>query len=663
VRLDPDWFRGLVDGVPQPDLSGGYDRNEHVARISALHGATGDTFAGDVRALGSHFFLRAEVEGATTMTYATVAEWIGDCLENGRPLVECSDARWRSAVASAHLLATAEPLDEVSRRIRYGGLRELARQAKKMMAWGVPAHVQGVHVVLSPGDTEIFCQKLDADVKDYGGFDLARETLAAISHLYDATQARFHLCRRVPQLPTKPPRAMLPRGYLLNLCVKHSEPRSMSVGSMAPFRNSIEKRATALAACMNVEPYSIFEYMFSDARSLPRQLQKIALYDASFALFQLRPTDVPRVLRGVFDWVDEGEMKARLGYTVDEAAAVSEAILRLANAPVEPIVFSSRLLEAEVNLSTISAVLRDLTHQVPPNPDFLDPSEACEVNFWFRPLLKQDDAFVLVNASWCAPAFYEAIAGALRDAFGDIGSQIGLGAERFVRRELGSHGLNVSSGKYTCAGQDGECDAVIETDNEIVLLELKAKALTRRAREGSDVHLLLDLADSLLAAQVQLGQHELLLRRHGALELKQPDGSTYHLNLAGRDIERVSTTLLDFGGLHDRTILHNVMNVLSTTRYDAHDKAYRMKFGELKEASRRLLEQTQELVAFDGRLGGNPFFACWFLSIPQLLVMLDDVHDPQSFRQALRITRHVHMATLDFYVEYAEAKKLRRQRA
>lgn len=667
MRIDPNWFQALVDASPAPPADEAeFDGSAYVGQIEALLSGSGEPDARDVRALDYHFFLQAEVEGAETRKCADVARRLAEYLQNGRSLASVDDTeRWTRAVAAAAALNIAQPQADFYIAIHYAGLAEVARQAKQLKTHGVLVTVVEGRLDLDLPTLETFCRQLDDDVRRYGGLDLAAETFRRIARLYDPVQERYHVGRRAPQVPRPNAKADIPTGYLLNLAVKHQENPLLALPDPGAFRGSIEERATALAACINVQPYSSLDGMFADARSLPHLLQRIAVYDATFTLFQLRPKDVPRLMRGLFDWVDDTVLNSLVGFTIPEAVSLTELILTLGQRSGAHLVFTRRQLEdSGVRTAALDPLLRDLAHDPRPNIQFLAPHESGKVDYWFRPLLKRGDAYVLVNPSWCAPAFYEAIANTLRKCGypGDVGSAIGKATERLVRRELKQHGIVVRSGSYNMDGQEGECDAVVETEADIILIELKAKALTRRSREGSDVQLLIDLAESLVAAQLQLGQHEILLRRHGHLDLKQPDGSLYRLELRGRQIERIATTLLDFGGLQDRTVLRHVLSVLTSTRYGTRDEKKQTKFDDLKVECERLLQQTSELASFDSRLGQDPFYWCGFLSVPQLLILLDDVCDPESFERALSVTRHMSFGTLDFYFEHARMKKIRANR-
>ena len=71
------------------------------------------------------------------------------------------------------------------------------------------------------------------------------------------------------------------------------------------------------------------------------------------------------------------------------------------------------------------------------------------------------------------------------------------------------------------------------------------------------------------------------------------------------------------------------------------------KFDEINEALNEIREQTVALHPGQKEIN-QPFFNCWFLSVPQLLVLLDGVTDPAGFRAALWSCRHVVTGSSDF---------------
>jgi len=53
----------------------------------------------------------------------------------------------------------------------------------------------------------------------------------------------------------------------------------------------------------------------------------------------------------------------------------------------------------------------------------------------------------------------------------------------------------------------------------------------------------------------------------------------------------------------------------------------------------------------------NPFFHCWFLSLPHVLVLLSEVTDAASFWGALLQTRSIVSGAQDYYFELARIRR------
>jgi hypothetical protein len=289
---------------------------------------------------------------------------------------------------------------------------------------------------------------------------------------------------------------------------------------------------------------------------------------------------------------------------------------------------------------------------IPESAEFKDAGH----DFFLRPLLHGSGRkFILLDRSVCAPAFLEALLMPLRRETKGFDDKVGLAVESFLKAEFALHGVPAVSGNYDTDGEHGECDLVIETPETVFFSELKKKTLTRRARAGSDAHLMLDLAGSLLAAQAQAGWHEVRIRRSGHLDLKS-DGITTHLALNGRGVERLAISLFDFGSFQDRILLKQFLEATMNATFTPTEGNLTEKFDKINAA---LVEIREQVVALhSGQTQVNqPFFNCWFLSAPQLLVLLDGVTDSAGFRAALWSCRHVVTGSSDIYFDLSHMKK------
>jgi hypothetical protein len=510
---------------------------------------------------------------------------------------------------------------------------------------------------IAPKELSALTTSIEHDIRKFGGLNLILRIFLAISKQYDQKQGRYHLGRRctntgreiAPQLPV---------GYLLNLSVK---PNNFEGGSNSEADLSMLLRKTVAFGCLyDLQPYSAFELMFQSADTLVKFLREISLYDSLFTIPQLRPADICNMLRGLFDWVDNAQIQKVCGWTFEQAIEVIDAILRL-SPPQKTVFFREQFLAQEianVPSSTVKTILDAFTHHAPsPNKDFRMTQDIECLDFPFKPLLYSGQNYCFLDASWCGGFFYEAIANVLRSIIGSaVDEKIGLAAEKFLKSELTRRGVKYISGKYNHLEQSGECDFVIETTDAIIFIELKKKALTRKARAGSDVYLLLDISSSLIDSQIQLGKHELMIRKLGFLDIEDLSKKTHHIELKGRKIERVALTLLDYGGIQDRRVISQLLTIVINANFNVGDSQYEDKFQKLREKCLKLLSQIIDLK----KMGGwdqIPFFNCWFLSIPQLLVLLDSVGSNEDFKRELWSTRSITFSSLDFYYELASMRQ------
>ena len=398
-----------------------------------------------------------------------------------------------------------------------------------------------------------------------GGLNVARRIFRQITSLYDEVQERYHVVNRVSMMGGG--HAQIPFGYLVLLAAKHFE-GTRPLKDTDENWNALLRLSSDYAAFLDVQNYVPTAWFYMDAKALLPYLQELALYDTLFRIPQIRGSDISRIARGVLREFDF-EQKLGTGWTLNDALTVIEVLMDQSRGHRGPVSFDLRRLKAscgKLEPAIIAAVLDEaLCHPSEgPNRLFSKPTDAptsgaegkeIRHNFVLRPLLSRDHkTYWLLDRSTCAPACLEALFTVLRKSHKDFDGRRGTPIEAFLREQLAAQAVPTLSGKYVVDGEDGECDIVVETAKTIIFMEVKKKPLTRRAQAGSDAHVLLDLANSLLAAQVQAGWHEVRLRKHGFIELDD-NGTKTRLELNGRGVERIAVSLMQFGSFQDRILL------------------------------------------------------------------------------------------------------------
>ncbi len=574
---------------------------------------------------------------------------------------------WETAIAIACDYERLQPWGDDSVYAR-ANVRKfaVARAALRLRERGFQLTVENGRPRLEAVSEQKIVEKLETLIRTLGGINTAAQILDKLQPFYDSVQQRYHLVRRVA-LDGSNSSPYPPFGYLLLLAVKYP---ALQVEPPYPDQDwrELVQLSTDYAALFDVQPYTHFESMFKGALFIVPFLQELAVYDNLFRIQQMRPGDAIKIARGVLSWLDI-KQEYDGAWSISEVLTVAERVLNEARSLRKPAFIKACdvvMPYKGMYRRKVSKILKDvLSHPLSgANQSFTRPTDVPGPDFFLRPLFQDGHGgYCLLDASVCAPAVIEALFSQLRKFHQEFDKRVGEAMESFLRHELQQRRVKTCGGKYRVGGEDGECDIVVETSNTVIFVEVKKKPFTRKARAGSDVAILLDLAESLLDAQLQAGWHEVRLRRQGFVDLLDGNGQAERLSLNGRGVERIAVTLFDYGSFQDRILLQEFLGAnLDIGRYSAAvDGETRKKFAALNVKIASLKDQVRQLVNLqpnDSNVKQHPFFHCWFLSLPQILVLLDSVNSNDDFRNALWSTRHAWTGSQDFYFDHAAKKKL-----
>lgn len=191
---------------------------------------------------------------------------------------------------------------------------------------------------------------------------------------------------------------------------------------------------------------------------------------------------------------------------------------------------------------------------------------------------------------------------------------------------------------------------MLEDNHNILLIECKAKPLTRATMGGESFAALLDLAGSVVATQVQALQHERLLRDRG--EIRFDDGKCLRHN--GREITRPSVTLLDHGSLLDRFLFTNLVEPFLRSKIVINLESGSNRYDDL---SKLLDRHRKEMKAAKGRKR-SPWveaLGAASLSYGQLAIILSENQSVSALINVLR--KPVTYSTMNPLLEYHYLKK------
>jgi hypothetical protein len=615
------------------------------------------------RRLREALIQRNVIDGGKLDPYFSVLDHLQEAMRVSTHVADEIVGDWDQAIRHAYdSVSLFDWSANPSREKTHARTYEVAKAAKRLQKRGFRLLRDGL-LALEPASETKLVEQLEKTVGAMGGINVARRIFKQITPLYESSQERYHLVRHTSTTGGGSP--TIPFGYLLLLSVKH-------FAGTGPIKDTDQdwaellRLATDYAAVLDVQSYTPSIWGSMDAVALVPYLQETALYDTLFCLPQIRGSDVEKIARGILRDYDFDEKRGS-GWCLNDALAVIGVLLEKSLTQRGPVRFDVRGIAAAlptVPKNIVQNVIDEVLCHPHPGanrrfskptdaPQSLDPSERDAGNtFPARPLLSVDrKIYWLMDRSMCAAGCLEALMAVLRASNKDFDGRLGTPIEAFLRDELLAHGIPSLTGMYVIDGHDGECDIVVETDQNVIFLEIKKKPLTRRAQAGSDAHVLLDLANSLLAAQVQAGWHEARLQKEGFIELSH-GGAKSRVDLNGRRVERIAVSLMQFGGFQDRILLKQFLEGTMSASFGVNDPAMQKAFTKFNGLLDELREQLKILHPGESALD-QPFFHCWFLSVSQLLVLLDGVQDAEAFRQALWKTRHFVTGSADFYYDNA----------
>ena len=449
---------------------------------------------------------------------------------------------------------------------------------------------------------------------------------------------------------------VIPFGFLLNLAVQAPDGPCTSKAPETDWREAIEL-ARDLVAVVDVQPHNRFCTVNIKPRRIEQLLSEVGLYDhlASFRQWVLPVT--PLMLESFFGTEHDSALSERCGWCVADAVSLTNALIT--NIREEPQRLTrADLMSTGLDGATLDRMLPSFVHEkTTVNVGYDSPLAASKANLMFRPLIEGGNrTYVSPTASTVGPACYEAVASAVREALppDTVLDLVGTGTERsvatlfrFFGMEPSVEGLKYNEGAETDAG---ECDLVVEDNDNILLIECKAKPLTRATMAGESFAAVLDYAASVVASQVQALQHERLLRDRD--ELLFDNGQ--RLEHKEREITRLSITLLDHGSLQDRFLFANLVEPLLRSRVVVGPREGRRRYHSL---CKQLDRHREEMAAAKGRKK-SPWveaLGAASLSYGQLAVILTEVRTVSALVGILR--KPATFTTMNPLLEYHYLKE------
>lgn len=655
-------FKRLVDDDKTP-IEGDFDQDDEESILAQIRDCFTpkeiDVAFSYIREVITDLGLRYICDDSACEPYLKVAEAIQWALrKNGRSVKRTSD--WAKAVTLARKHAAmrsfTQPMDmRWNTDVRVSTLSS-AITALRDKGYGIQLPPEG-GVIVPPNELERLINNIHILAKSLGR-GLATSAAGAMGRKWSPFTGRFNLGRSGQQLQIGAT-PQVPLGYLYQLGLRYfqSPPSTTNPEANLDELTNLLTNATGLLDLVT-GPYDL---MFARINDVLAILRKSTIYDSVFIVTQAKVEHVQEFVEWMMQHISFASLESKSGATAKQVLTIAQMLLDACKKthPSEfcEIQVHAVALASNQGCEPAARLLKEVfCHHEGVNQKLSFPPKDTDVDSAFRPLVVVNGVFILQPPPMAGRAILNAATDWCRCAWPNKKfdeEALGPMLEEFIRHKLSVRGVNVLHGKYKQAGTEGECDAVIETEKELIFLELKSKMLRREGKAGNDLVAVADLGQALVRPQAQAIHHHAALLKSGSLTLQAKSGGGT-ITLTEREVLKVSITRGDLGSLHDRIFLQQFLRAGSIANFDAVDSKNQSKLKELKHWFDRLKAAARSVGEADFH-STFPYSRSWSLSVFQLLLLLEHTVDNDSFSRELQRTRRIVTSMRDFYEEYAYA--------
>lgn len=581
-----------------------------------------------------------------------------------------AEENWIKAIWHARL-----HLELTERDFFSGHSREyaIASSLRTLNRFGIEARTEDGCLLVDAQNELKLAEVINNKVMEAGGRRVLSEIFNLLRPSYDFRNKRYRVGRTSDFSGTQLIDAEVPIGYLLALGLKYFAKDGAVTDSADKFVE-ILSLAKAYVQVHDLQQFSGYEYLIVDERSnIIELLAKYIRYDWMVGFPQYSYAEVELLVSNIADAFDNAEFESEKGWTLSNYLSVMQAILIISGdaslTEFEPEEIS-RIIGSGIPSDIVKKILIEIAH-VPPdiNASVFSFADVSKVDFFFKPLIRHQGSFYALPKPLVSIGFYESLAAIFRDLRKakrvslNFEDEMGKLLERILSRELEKKGVAHLAGeryliprsmkeKLGIIRDEAECDFVIETEDTIFFMESKKKVLARNSYTGISHTLYADLSKSYFAAQLQLGRHELFLRKSGRMDFE----SGKILELKGREIQRVALSFLDYWSVQDEQFSKKLFELMIGRRLSnkpEKDSAENRKIlDELNSELEEIASHYQDESFHCYKSPGLPYMNIRWLSLFQILLMLKDSKSGADFTRRMKRVRHLTTGSCNWYADY-----------
>ncbi|NWC00822.1 hypothetical protein HX882_33655 [Pseudomonas gingeri] len=495
----------------------------------------------------------------------------------------------------------------------------------------------------------------------YGGNKLLVDIVHRLGKTFNNRSGRFMEYRHVSMGITSV-QAALPLGYLFALGVKYTG--SKGLGEERYF-NHLLALISDIIITFEIQPYFQFEAMHLDADVMIEFIKKNLLYDSLVGLPQIKASCASDLIKFLLSRFS-GASYSSYGISLRDVARVGLALISLSRTKQLTTVSTRDIsIKAGVAEFKVSEVMERILsfNSGMVNADLEFPPSSLTINYYFKPAIKSGKRYRILPKSIASLGSLNSVCDCISRPDGKWSnpkdSGLGYAIEDFLRGKINSKGLQMVYGERVGGEVHFEADLICETEERIYIFEMKKKGLTRQALSGDELHIFSDLAKSVLATHVQAMRIEKALKSGEIITLAH-DGVEQTISLNGRSVTRISVSLHDFGALQDKIVMQRILNIAISSEVSHADVNVDKFLKEWREYSielRRLARENGESEVE----GAHPFHDSLFMSVPQIVMVLDNSEGADDFFKNIRSFVCMGTGSRDTYTEFLNRLRLTEQ--
>jgi hypothetical protein len=423
--------------------------------------------------------------------------------------------------------------------------------------------------------------------------------------------------------------------------------------------NEFVSLITDVVAVFDWEPYSIHELTFPSVDRYLELLTGLAQFQASIDLAQRSSADLVPLLRSLFCWIPGPTDETRLPFSIEQLIAFAEAFLAATENRHGPLMLDRAEVEAHLNIpifpKELAALWSAMTHENGSvNVVFASPLDWRFATLATKPFIPQQTEHVaIVDRAVATESFLIAALKAVNHAIPGANTLIGrVGFESYVRDLLSAGGHRVLAGTYGTSRRGAEIDALVETEEAIILIECKKRMLGTEALTGDRSAVVRELVTTVAKAHEQLLRAERHLLENGSITV-----NGVSVELGDKEIFRVAVSLHDWGVLHDQSTLRYMLTSLLQLRFGHHrieETGVKEWIDEVNDIAERLVDHVTAIVPLKPGRDRQPFWNSLFLPVGVLHLMLDRKGDVGQLVRRLGTRSRLITGNLDAYADFEQ---------